>query len=42
MLVPSDVRGWETVTTSGASYIARVERGNFMAQVLQKGEGVIT
>ena len=35
-------RGWETVTTSGASYIARVERGNFMAQVLQKGEGVIT
>ena len=33
-------RGWETVTTSGASYIARVERGNFMAQVLQKGEGV--
>ena len=33
-------RGYETLPTSGASYIAKVERGNFMAQVLQKGKGV--
>ena len=32
-------RGWETIGTSGSSYIVRIERGNFMAQVMQKGEG---
>jgi len=32
-------RGWEVVTANQASYFCKVERGNFMAQVLQKGKG---
>lgn len=33
-------RGWEIVDDGAAGYLARVERANFMAQVIQKGEGV--
>ena len=33
-------RGWEIIDDGGAGFLARVERGNFMAQVIQKGEGV--
>lgn len=33
-------RGWEILPMGGASEIARIERGNFMAQILTKGKGV--
>lgn len=32
-------RGWEIITDNGANYLARVERGNFMATVMGKGRG---